>query len=90
MEAMSCGLPCIASNVGEIGELLEHGKNGFLVDTRNPEEFAKYASKLLQDKNLYKTFSRNAELAAAKLDIINSAKRWDDLLSNLGKAVGGE
>lgn len=38
VEAMACGTPVIASRRGSMPELIEHGVNGFLVDT--PEEAA--------------------------------------------------
>ncbi len=32
MEALSCGIPVIATNVGGVGEIVEEGYNGFLLD----------------------------------------------------------
>jgi glycosyltransferase involved in cell wall biosynthesis len=32
MEAMSLGIPCLGPNVGGVSEIIEHGKNGFLLN----------------------------------------------------------
>lgn len=37
-EAMAAGLPCIASNVSGIPEVLTHGVTGYLVDPKAPEQ----------------------------------------------------
>ena len=35
VEAMACGTPVIASRRGSMGEIIEHGVNGFLVDSHD-------------------------------------------------------
>jgi glycosyltransferase involved in cell wall biosynthesis len=40
LEALSTGLPVVTTNVGGIPETIESGKNGFLVEPFNPEQFA--------------------------------------------------
>ena len=49
VEAMALGKPIVASNIGGITDLVAHGKNGFLVPTKNPKELAKYIQILLED-----------------------------------------
>ena len=40
LEALSSGLPTVTTNVGGIPEMIEDGKNGFLVKPSNPQELA--------------------------------------------------
>ena len=51
IEAMSHGLPCVAFDSAEGStELIENGKNGFLISYRNKEEYAKKVLELMHDK----------------------------------------
>lgn len=51
IEAMSHGLPCVAFDSAEgATELIEDGKNGFLISYRNKEEYAKKVIELIQNK----------------------------------------
>ncbi|PTX62544.1 hypothetical protein C8P63_105139 [Melghirimyces profundicolus] len=49
LEAMGCGKPVVATDVGGISEILQHRKTGFLVEPKNSEELARYLSILLMD-----------------------------------------
>src|SRR5262249_13846679 len=40
LEAMATGCPVIATNVGDLATLIEHGVNGFLVPADRPNELA--------------------------------------------------
>jgi glycosyltransferase involved in cell wall biosynthesis len=51
MEAMACGTPCVAFNIGGIPEMVDHLKNGYLAAPRDPDDLARGISWVLEDKN---------------------------------------
>lgn len=59
MEAMACGLPCVASKIRGNVDLIEDGKNGFLLDANNSEEFSKYIDRLADDEELRNLIRKN-------------------------------
>ena len=48
MEALSCGTPVLATNVGGVPQLIEAGRNGELVSPRQPEALAENLLGLLE------------------------------------------
>ncbi|CAB4610750.1 unannotated protein [freshwater metagenome] len=52
LEAAACGTPVVAAAVGGLLTLVEDGVTGFLIDTRNPSDYAAAISKLLGDEHL--------------------------------------
>ena len=58
LEAASCGVPVITTRVGGMKELIEDGKNGFLVD-RNVSSISKKITLLKNDKDLLFSMSKN-------------------------------
>lgn len=65
-EAMSKGLPIIASSVGGITKMIEDGKNGLLVPPADAHALAKAIERLAGDKNLRSQIIKN-NLKKAKL-----------------------
>ncbi|MFC2171940.1 glycosyltransferase family 4 protein [Acidobacteriota bacterium] len=49
LEAMSAGLPVIATRIGGIEDIIESGRNGILIEPDNGEELLKAACTLLAD-----------------------------------------
>ncbi|MBA3430487.1 MAG: glycosyltransferase [Actinobacteria bacterium] len=60
LEAMWLGVPVVAANVGALDEVIEHEKNGLLVDSRSPEDFARAVERLAEDAALCERIVENA------------------------------
>jgi N-acetyl-alpha-D-glucosaminyl L-malate synthase BshA len=64
LEAMACGVPVVASNVGGLPEVVWDGESGFLAPVGNVEEMAKHVRCLLTDVDLHARMSRAARSRA--------------------------
>jgi N-acetyl-alpha-D-glucosaminyl L-malate synthase BshA len=60
LEAMACEVPVVASNVGGLPEVIEHGVSGFLHPPQAIDEMAASALELLTDDGLHERVSRAA------------------------------
>jgi len=60
LEAMASGTPVIASEVGGLAYLVEHGETGFLVPTREPGSLAQRISELVSDEERHIQMGSNA------------------------------
>jgi len=63
IEAMACGLPTFGPKFGGPSEIIEYGKNGYLLNTSSPQLIAKSLEDFFQeaekDKQLWETISAN-------------------------------
>ncbi len=75
-EAMMCGLPVVASNVGGIPEIVVHGQTGFLVMSKESGSLAEYIKLLAEDANLRKKFSQAALDGSIKYTWENNAAEY--------------
>ena len=64
LEAMSCGVPVIATQVGGMAEMIDNGKDGYLFDVGDIDGMAEAGIKLLDDKDSYKKISAAAQKKA--------------------------
>lgn len=69
LEAMSCGVPVISSNVGGLPELNVHGKTGFLCELDDIDAMSEYAIQLLSNDEMHAEFSKNARARAEEFNI---------------------
>jgi glycosyltransferase involved in cell wall biosynthesis len=81
VQAMLCGLPVVVTDVGDLKDLVVHGRNGFLTAPGEVEECAEKVSLLCGDGNLRRTMGAEARLDALRLSVPNVSAQWDGILA---------
>jgi N-acetyl-alpha-D-glucosaminyl L-malate synthase BshA len=66
LEAMASGVPVVASNVGGLPEVVEHGVTGFLAPVGDVEAMAQYSLEILRDCSKGKKFAKQARARAVE------------------------
>ena len=64
LEAMACEVVPIATRVGGIPEVIEHGVSGYLADVGDVDTMARYAIELLSDNPGLQEMARQARAVA--------------------------
>ncbi len=78
LEAGAMGLPSIVTNINGCNEIVQHGKNGLIIEPKNELELENTMRALLQDKPLVETLKQNARPV-----IVEQFRRefvWEELL----------
>ena len=57
MEALSCGVPVVATNLGGVPELIDHGIDGYLVSPKDPHVLAEAIRRVASDPVMARAFS---------------------------------
>jgi glycosyltransferase involved in cell wall biosynthesis len=88
IEAMACRKPVVASRVGGIPEIIEHGKNGIMVDPDDPLDLAGAIEALLNDPDLRESLGANGQLTVhERFTYETMGRRYESLFSRLLDAV---
>ncbi len=66
LEAMAAGVPVVASAVGGVPEVVDHGETGFLCPVGAVEEMGEAAVSILRDPGRWTGFSEAARVAAVE------------------------
>ncbi|REE91376.1 glycosyltransferase involved in cell wall biosynthesis [Paenibacillus taihuensis] len=87
LEAMSCGVAVVATNVGGLNDLIIDGYNGLRVP---PTEEALYRAvkQLLVDESARRELAMHARGTAAAFDLAKWQRRWGELLEDQLGRVG--
>lgn len=87
IEAMACGLPCIATDcpIGGVRSLIEDGENGLLVQTGDEKRMVEAMCAVADDPELAQKLGANAAKIQQRLDEAVVAAEWRRYLERIAK-----
>ena len=87
VEAMACGLPCVASDCAGNRSLITHGVTGLLFDPNRPADLAACLERVLTDHALAESLGRAArELVVAQYDLGRRVQQEIALLESVARS----
>lgn len=81
MEALASGTPVVSFNCKSgPSEIIDHRKNGLLVESQNFEALTHSMNVLIEDKKLYQLCRSNAKSSISKFSISEISQKWQAYL----------
>ena len=83
LEAAACGTPVVAADVGGLRSLVDHAETGYLIDSRDPVDYATPVAKLLADEMLANDMGSQAAARSRRYSWNMTAARLRRLYGDL-------
>jgi D-inositol-3-phosphate glycosyltransferase len=83
LESAACGTPVVASDVGGLRSLVDHGRTGFLVEEPDPEAYAGWVRQILAEPLLAERLSTGSVLRARRYTWARAAHLLVDIYADL-------
>jgi glycosyltransferase involved in cell wall biosynthesis len=84
IEAMAAGLPIVTTNSGSVSDLVEDGKEGFLVPVGDVATFADRIERLARDESLRRQLGKSGRVRVENaFTIEHTARGYEELLTDL-------
>lgn len=81
IEAMECGTPCISTKCEGPIDIINDGKNGFLIDINDCEFLAIKIEEILSNKQLIENLSLNCCISAKQYSLNAIMSKWNKIIS---------
>ena len=78
VEAMACGLPCIATDCTGPKELVDDGVNGFVIPQKDQRALNQKLEELILDPDLRKRLGERARQGALDFSLESNARKWTE------------
>jgi glycosyltransferase involved in cell wall biosynthesis len=84
LEASACAVPCVALHVGGVGDVIDHGRTGLLVESHSAAEVVKAVDELIANPELRLDMGKNARAKVEReFTLARQAEAWADCLEKL-------
>lgn len=87
LESAACGTPVVASDVGGLRTLVDHGRTGLRVPGRDPGDFAEAVERIIGDPTFAERLSERAAEAATAYTWTSMAARLRRVYADLSERV---
>lgn len=87
LESAACGTPVVASDVGGLRTLVDHGRTGLRVPGRDPDDFAEAVERIIGDPIFAARLSERAAEAATSYTWTSMAARLRRVYADLSERV---
>ncbi|TVR33852.1 MAG: N-acetyl-alpha-D-glucosaminyl L-malate synthase BshA [Balneolaceae bacterium] len=87
LEAMSCSVPIISSNIGGLPEVNIHGETGYLCELGDIECLGRCATEILQDEELHQRMSANARKRAELFELDKIVTVYEDYYKEIKEGL---
>jgi glycosyltransferase involved in cell wall biosynthesis len=82
-EALAAGLPVVATDVGGVADAVQNGRNGYLVQPREPDALAHALTRLIDDAPLRHRLGAEAARSADAFDVAKAVRATESLYAEL-------
>lgn len=80
LEAIGAGLAIITTPMGAIPDIVEHNKNGFIIESKDPKKFYKAVKKLIEDRESLRRIQKsNMEKAEENYEVKVVTKKMESI-----------
>jgi len=84
LEAMGAGVPSVATRVGGVSEVVDHGKTGLLVSPGDSQALAESIIKLLEDRTLARQMGQYArDVVARRFSVSRMVDDYKEIYARL-------
>ena len=83
LESAACGTPVVASDVGGLRSLVDHGRTGYLVEEPDPEAYAAWIRQILAEPLLAERLRSGSVMRARRYTWARAARLLVDIYADL-------
>ena len=87
LEAMACGVPVVAADVGGTGELVRSGVEGFLISHGDVEALVHYSLRLLSDPESWRRMAARARARAISFSVPQMVESIVRVYDEVGRSL---